>query len=296
MRLESFIDPKLAAHVEESRRANAERGVRRGPGNADELRSSRVAPAEDNTVVEARGRAVPVRILRPEGTPRGVYLDFHAGGFFMGSAAQDDARNQRLANAVGAVVVSVDYRLAPEHPWPAAPDDAETAALWLLDQAEGQFGTERLVIGGFSAGSTLVVTTLLRLRDRGEVARVVGAVLQAGTYDLSGLTPAGRSIADEYFIEAYAGHVPDKTNPDISPIYGDLRGLPDFLMVVGDQDVILEDNLAMAARIVGAGGEVDLKVYPESRHGFTNRDNGMARAAWHDIERWLGERLNSGQQ
>lgn len=292
MRLESFIDPRLAEHAEEARRTNEERGLRRGPSNADELREFRVAPAEDNTVVEAGGRTVPVRILRPEGQPRGVYLDFHAGGFYMGSAAQDDARNQRLANATGAVVVSVDYRLAPEHPWPAAPDDAETAALWLLDHAQEQFGTDRLAIGGFSAGSTLVVTTLLRLRDRGVAARFAGAVLQAGTYDLSGLTPAGRSIADEYFIEAYAGHVPDKTNPDISPVYGDLRGLPDFLMVVGDQDVILEDNLAMAARILGAGGEVDLRIYPESRHGFTNRGNGMARAAWHDIERWLVGRLS----
>ncbi|SFR06122.1 Acetyl esterase/lipase [Lentzea waywayandensis] len=295
MRLESFIDPKLAAHVEESRRTNAERGMRRGPSNPGELREFRTEAPDDNTLIEADGRQVPIRILHPTSAPRGVYLDFHGGGFYLGSAAQDDARNQRLADALGIVVVSVDYRLAPEHPWPAAPDDAETAAHWLLDNAGERFGTDRLAIGGFSAGSTLAVTTLLRLRDQGKAARFSGAVLQFGTYDVSGLTPAGRLIADEYFIEAYAGHVPDRTIPDLSPVFADLRGLPPFLMVVGDQDVILEDNLAMAARVVGAGGEVDLKVYPESRHGFTNRDNGMARAAWHDIEQWLGEHLNSAQ-
>ena len=83
-------------------------------------------------------------------------------------------------------MVSVDYRLAPEHPWPAAPDDCETAALWLLDEAEALFGATRLAIGGASAGATLAMTTLLRLRDRGVAKPFVGAALQAGTYDLSG--------------------------------------------------------------------------------------------------------------
>ncbi|MDX3661474.1 alpha/beta hydrolase [Streptomyces sp. ID05-26A] len=287
MHLTSFIDPKLAAHAEESRRVNTERGIRRGPSSFEELMASRGEIPGDNTLVEAGGRQVPVRIHEPRTRPGGVYLDFHGGGFYMGSAKQDDARNQRLADALGVVVVSVDYRLAPEHPWPAAPDDAETAALWLLGHAVARFGTDRLVIGGFSAGSTLAVTTLLRLRDRGEAGRFGGAALQFGTYDLSGVTPAGRLIADEYFIEAYAGDAPDRTLPDISPVFADLRGLPPLLMVIGDQDVVLEDNLVMAARVVAAGGEVDLEVYPESRHGFTNRDTEMARVAWRDIERWL---------
>ncbi|MET9231594.1 alpha/beta hydrolase fold domain-containing protein [Lentzea sp. NPDC003310] len=290
LRLNDLIGPELAEHAEESRRTNAERGARRGPGNAEEVRALRGAAATGNTLVEAAGRQVPVRVLRPAGAPRGVHLDFHGGGFYLGTAAQDDARNQRLADALGVVVVSVDYRLAPEHPWPAAPDDAETAALWLLDNARELFGTDRLTLGGFSAGSTLAVTTLLRLRDRAR--RFAGAALQFGTYDLSGRTPAGRLIADEYFIEAYAGHVPDRTLPDISPVFGDLGGLPPLLLVVGALDVLLADNLALAAGVVAAGGEVEVKVYPESPHGFTNRDNGMARAAWRDIERWLAARLS----
>jgi acetyl esterase/lipase len=285
--LNGFIDPALLAHVEESRELNAQRGTRRGPGNLDEVREIRAALNGPGDLVDAGG--VPVRILEPRGAPRGVHLDFHGGGFYLGSTAQDDERNQRLADALGVVVVSVEYRLAPEDPWPAAPDDCETAALWLLDE----FGTASLTIGGFSAGATLAVTTLLRLRDRGVAGRFRGAVLQFGTYDLSGLTPAGRLIADEYFIEAYAGHVPDRTVPDISPIYGDLRGLPPLLMVVGALDVLLEDDLAMAARVCAAGGSVDLRVYPESQHGFTNRSTGMAKAARQDIERWLESLLDS---
>jgi acetyl esterase len=96
---------------------------------------------------------------------------------------------------------NVDYRLAPEHPWPAAPDDCETAALWLLEQAETLFGTRRLMIGGASAGANLAMTTLLRLRDRGRVQPFVGAVLQFGAYDLSGRSPGGRVYADEWFIQ-----------------------------------------------------------------------------------------------
>ena len=189
--------------------------------------------------------------------------------------------------------MSVDYRLAPEHPWPAAPDDCETAALWLLDQTEARFGTARLAIGGFSAGATLAITTLLRLRDRGVVDSFAGAALQFGTYDMSGLTPAGRLIADEYFIQAYAGHVTDRTAPDISPVYGNLRGLPPLVMIVGSLDVLLEDNMAMAARVSAAGGEVDLRIYPEARHGFTSRSTGMAKAALRDIEYWLADRFSA---
>ena len=292
MRLElnSFIDEDLARHVEESRSENARRGTRRGPADLGELRELRagIGASEHSTPIECGGRRTHVRIFRPDGRPRGVYLHFPGGGFYLASTPQDDERNQRLADALGIAVVAVDHRLAPEDPWPAAPDDAETAARWLVEHADEHFGTTNLAIGGFSAGATLTMTTLLRLRDH----PFTGAVLQFGTYDLSGLTPAGRLIADEYFIQAYAGNAPDRTNPDISPVFGDLRGLPPLLVVVGALDVLLEDNLALAARVVAAGGEVDLRVYPESQHGFTHRDTKIARQARHDVERWLANRFS----
>jgi acetyl esterase/lipase len=209
----------------------------------------------------------------------------------MGLAARGDAHNRRLADALGIAVVSVDYRLAPEHPWPAAPDDCETAALWLLEEAESRFGTARLAIGGVSAGATLTMTTLLRLRDRHLADAFLGAVLQFGTYDMSGKTPAGRLLDGEFFIEAYAGHVADRTIPDISPVYGDPRGLPPVLLVVGSLDILLEDNLVMAARVSAAGGKADVRVYPESPHGFTLHPTAMARRARGDIESWLAGRF-----
>jgi len=308
--LGSLIDAKLAAYVEESRAFYAARAASRGtdpqadpstPEGLQEARALEEARASGtatlaSSVVEAlaevAGRQVPVRILAPEsGTAGGVYLDIHGGGFYMGLSARGDAHNRSLADALGIAVVSVDYRLAPEHPWPAAPEDCETAALWLLEEAEERFGTTRLAIGGVSAGATLAMTTLLRLRDRNVSCPFVGAALQFGTYDMSGQTPAGRLLDGEFFIQAYAGHVADRTDPDISPIYGELGGLPPVLFVVGSLDILLEDNLVMAARLSAAGGEVDVRVYPESPHGFTLHPTAMASAALDDIESWFAARF-----
>lgn len=295
------MDLRLLAHVDESRAFYRRRPAGRGPTSLSELldvRGAMPAPAQCRPspsveTVSAGGRSVSVRIHRPTDRPAaGVLLEIHAGGFYLGSAADSDVRNRRLVDALGVAVVSVDYRLAPEHPWPAAPDDCETAALWLVENAEARFGTTRLAMTGFSAGSTLVAATLVRLRDRG-VHAFAGAVVQCGTYDLSAQTPAGRLIADEYFLHAYAGDAADRTDPDISPIFAALERLPPMLMVIGADDVLLEDNLAMAARLVAAGVEVDLRVYPASPHAFTGHATPMARAALDDIDQWLRDRVGA---
>jgi acetyl esterase len=298
--LNRLVQAELARYVPESRAFYAARGERRGPASFAELLAARAGhasarlPGADAVEqdVHAPGRKIPLRIFMPKSTKaHGVYLDIPGGGFYLGATAGGDTRNAALAESLGIAVVSVEYRLAPEHPWPAAPDDCEAAALWLIDQAEVRFGTADLAIGGSSAGATLAMTTLLRLRDKGHADSFAGAVLQFGTYDLSGQTPAGRLIADEYFLEAYLGHRADRTVPDMSPVFGDLRDLPPTLLIVGALDVLLEDNLVMAARLSAAGGEVDLRIYPESPHGFTGHPTSMARAASRDRDSWLAERL-----
>jgi acetyl esterase/lipase len=300
--LDRLVPPGVDGHVPESRAFYAGRGERRGPASLEELRAVRAqhVPASPagativEQVVDGSRREVRLRISLPtRAEVRGVYLDVPGGGFYLGPSAAGDARNAALAESLGLAVVGVEHRLAPEDPWPAAPDDCEAAALWLVDQAAVRFGTTRLAIGGSSAGATLAVTTLLRLRDRGLVGSFAGAALQFGTYDLSGTTPAGRLIADEWFLEAYVGHLADRTLPDVSPVFGDLRGLPPALLVVGARDILLEDNLVMAARLSAAGGAVDLRVYPESPHGFTGHPTGMARAALADRDTWLIDRLRA---
>jgi acetyl esterase len=250
----------------------------------------------EDRVVRANGAEVPVRIFLPAGDARGVYLDIHGGGFYLGSARMGDIRNARCAETLDVAVVSVEYRLAPEHPWPAGPDDCETAAHWLLDHAADEFGASRLLIGGASAGANLAVATLLRVRDKHDaIDRFVGANLLYGPYDLSNYSPSGRihEVASAVFRPQYMGHVPReaRTNPDISPLYADLHDMPSALFSVGTRDGLFEDNVAMAARWAAAGNECELDVYPDSPHGFDAFPMRMAEVARDKTLHYLDSRL-----
>jgi acetyl esterase/lipase len=241
--------------------------------------------------VPGRAGAIPIRVLVPP-MPRALYLDLHGGGFFMGDARMNDALNWRIAEAAGAVTVAVDYRLAPEHPYPAAPDDCEAVARWVIEHAQAEWGVDRFLIGGGSAGGNLVAVTLLRLRDRhGITGKFAGANLLFGVYDLRG-TASQIRLGQTGFRDLYVPDVPigERIDPDISPMYADLRDMPPALFTVGTLDYLYDDSLLFATRWWAAGNETELAVYPECPHGFTVFPTTMAKVASQRIVDWLAAR------
>jgi len=242
--------------------------------------------------VRARSGAIRVRVLAPEEKATGVYLHIHGGGWVLGCCDEQDDLLWALVEATGLCAVSVDYRLAPEHPYPAGPDDCEDAAVWLLDRGLTELDVpDRIAIGGESAGAHLAVTTLLRLRDRHGVSGAFRAAnLVYGVYDLSG-TPSRRNWGDRHpmlstpdmhwFGRSFTGErgLEELRDPDISPLYAELYDLPPALFTVGDLDPLLDDSLFMAARWQAAGNDAELRVWPESIHGFTAFPLALARTA-----------------
>ncbi|MGW5643925.1 alpha/beta hydrolase [Saccharopolyspora sp. NPDC003752] len=234
-------------------------------------------PQGQDRVVEG---GVKVRVFLPDDVD-GVYLHMHGGGWAFGSADGQDERLWQLAEQARLAVVSVEYRLAPEHPFPAGPDDCEAAARWLVGSAAAEFGTERLLIGGESAGAHLSAVTLLRLRDRhGITGAFRAANLRFGAYDLS-MTPSQRSFGSKGLLSStetlrgsYELFTPgmgaeQRRDPEISPLFADLTGVPPARIVVGSEDPLLDDSLFLAARWQAAGARVQLGLVAGAMHGFT---------------------------
>ena len=239
------------------------------------------------TIPGKDGYPVPLRIIAPD-NPRGIYLHIHGGGWVLGSAELQDPMLERIADNTGQAVVSVEYRLAPEHPYPAGPDDCEAAAAWLVQNGKTEFGTDILTTGGESAGGHLTAVTILRLRDRYGYTGFRGANLVYGAYDLA-MTPSQRAFGDtrlvlrtidmQQFYNAFLPAVTDRCVPDISPLYADLKGLCPALFSVGTRDALLDDTLFMHARWVAAGNPAELAIYPGGAHGFTLFPNRLSQEA-----------------
>lgn len=264
-----------------------------------------ILPAESGRDRTIAGPAGPMRIRQfhpPE--PRGVMLHIHGGGWTGGQPEQVDLLNEALSGLLSLAVVSVDYRLAPEHPYPAAADDCEAAALWVIENGMAEFGTDRLVIGGESAGAHLSAVTLLRLRDRHDLAgRISAANLVFGCYDMSG-TPSARGVGMDAEADILSApeielmfrlflpglSLEERRHPDISPLYAPLQDLPPALFTVGTADHLVDDTLLMAARWHLAGNRAELLVYPDAPHACVGVPAVMDHW-WPRLQEFLGRAL-----
>jgi acetyl esterase len=221
------------------------------------------------------GHGIPLRVVAPP-QATGVYMHLHGGGFVFGSSEVQDTMLERIAANTGMACASVEYRLAPENPYPAAWDDCESVATWLVEKAKSEFGTEVLTIGGESAGATLAAATLLRMRERHGYTGFRAASLAYGDFDAS-MTPS-QSLAPEQglvgkislqkYVEAYLPPGINPRDPDVSPLYADLKHMPPAIFTVGTIDALLDDSLFMYARWIAAGNEAELAIYPGAPHAF----------------------------
>ena len=263
----------------------------------DEYRSSN---ATTSTVSTPNG-AVDVRVIRSD-APTGVYVFCHPGGWTSGSADGDDADLERIVTATGMTALSIEYRLAPEHPYPAGLDDCEHVTRWVLEQATEEFGSDRIVLAGSSSGANLALCTLLRLRDGADWDKIVGASLLYGNYDLT-MTPSQRTADPAaFFISTpslawfYDQYVPDRDRrgaPDVSPLYADLSGLPPTLLTVGTNDSLVDDTLFLACRMFAAGTPCELQVVPGGEHAFDTLDLPSSRDAIARIDAFLAARVRA---
>jgi len=278
----------------------AEVRERRRQGTKASPAMPRSARAEILTI-DGPGGPLSLRLIRPDAKKwpkaRGAYLHIHRGGWVWGAADEQDPWLERIADTCGFVCLSVEYRLAPEHPYPAALEDCEAAALWLAGPGRAELGVTALTIGGESAGAHLAVMTLLRLRDRHNLPRAFrGANLNAGFFDL-GLTPSVRNWGDERlvvntkdlttFANDYVRDGIDRRRPDVSPLYADLKGLPPALFTVGTHDPLLDDTLYMSSRWAAAGNGGHTAIYPGGCHVFVRYPGAMTERALELIDRFL---------
>lgn len=238
-----------------------------------------IAEAQDRTV-PGPGGGIPVRVYRPKdaGT-RPAVLYFHGGGHVLGNLETHDVIARNLCAGSGAVLVSVDYRMGPEHRFPAAADDAWAAYRWVVETA-AELGVDptRIAVCGDSAGGNLAAVVALRARDAGDTAiRLQALIYPVTDYSLSGASygtyATGYGIltkaAMEWFQRHYLGSAADAEDWRASPLKADSHdGLAPALIVTAECDVLNDDGVRYAEALRAAGTTVEYKEYPGMIHAF----------------------------
>lgn len=247
----------------------------------DEMRASleqlasMITPDKDvaTEAVTAAGVAAEW-IYDPDASSRRVLLYFHGGGYVAGSLESHRDLLTRLAKATGRRILAPDYRLAPEHPFPAAVEDAVAVYRWLLE--EGGSAPSEVAVAGDSAGGGLTLAMLINLRDAGDPLPAAGVCLSPWTdLAVTGASVRERAEADPFVTPEGLRHLSglyrqgeDARHPLVSPLYGDLSGLPPLLIQVGDRECLLDDSVRLAEKAEADGVDVTLEVWEGMIHVF----------------------------
>ncbi|WP_329373212.1 alpha/beta hydrolase [Streptomyces sp. NBC_00669] len=238
----------------------------------DEMIGSHPVP-EDVRAVPGELGGIPTVDVTTGGAPSGVTLYFHGGGYALGSAAASVNLAADIARRTGTTVRSVDYRLAPENPFPAAVDDALAAYRGLLDRG---IPAEEIAVSGESAGGGLAVALLVAIKEAGLPRPAVAAVLSPwADLTLSGRSHVTKAALDpaltrEGLATRAADYLAgtDPRSPLASPLFADLRGLPPLLIQAGSHEVLLDDAVRLAAKAADDDVAVTLRTFPGAPHVF----------------------------
>lgn len=237
-------------------------------------------------------------------------MHMHMGGWAIGSEDGQDRVLKKFADNSSLVVISIGYRLAPEDPFPAGPNDCFDAAEWLIENAKSSFGAELLFMGGESAGAHLSVLTALHLLRSPKYSsfKLKGLLLHYGCYDLSitpsvfNFKPPRKLLIDPSALKAHLGDfcpgisTEQFKDPDISPLYAELPGLelPPALFTVGTKDPLVDDTVFMSCKWMMAGAETVVKIYPGASHAyvpFAEDHYPAAKQVFQDVRQFIATKL-----
>ncbi|MGE0606740.1 MAG: alpha/beta hydrolase [Pirellulales bacterium] len=250
------------------------KGLRAGMG-------TRVPPTiKDVTLIPVKVGDIPCEwCLAPGADPHVRLLYIHGGGFVSGSGGRYLPLAAHLSAAAHCAVLLPDYRLAPEHPFPAGLDDCVAAHEWMAAHGpDGPAPARVTFIAGDSAGGSLTLTTLLALRNR-KLKLPAGGIPLSPTTDFTLASESLKTVADPIissrtmpvFREHYLGQT-DPTNPLVSPVFGDFRGLPPLLIQVGEHEMLLDDSIRVAKKAKADGLQVHLEIWPGMFHVFQSHE------------------------
>lgn len=231
-----------------------------------------MAAVEDVAVVASDGYPIPVRVLTPSDSPRGVLVYYHGGGWVVGNPDQFDTLARQLAAGTGCTVVLPDYRLAPENIYPTAADDAWDVLNWTAKQ----FPDLPLLVSGDSSGGNLAAVVAQQAARAGgpEIAfqALVYPVTDSDTENATYLDPANQLMLDkkamDWFWDLYTPDKSTRSNPNVSPLQGDVVGTAPAVVLLAEYDVLRAEGEAYAAKLEAAGVPVQMRVFDGQMHGF----------------------------
>jgi acetyl esterase len=301
------LDPQARAFIAELQAANVPPVETLTPAEIRALqgafvprmsgRPEDVARVEDRTI-DGPGGPLPVRVYTPAAAPRGILVYLHGGGWVIGSIATADAACRALARRTPCTVVSVEYRLAPEHKFPAAVEDAVAAFRWAAANAV-ELGSDatRVAVGGDSAGGALAAAVTLSTRDAGPPPRFQVLIYPASDDDMT--KPSYREFGAGYLLTIpemrwywsnYLTAPGDARNPLASPLLAaSLQGVPPALVLLAQCDPLHDDGERYAAKLAADGVPVEILRYDGQIHGFFTMPGifDRARAAYDDVAKAL---------